>query len=158
MDGDRDRVAMPNEDLVSKVRAAMAERGYLDDRQDPVGQYGRRCAAIANSGAPCQAYALGDSEYCYWHDPSKADERTAARRKGARVAAKLRAMDGITIASVADWLSVLVDVANDVLRTEMRASNRARCICLIAKTYAELATATDLESRVAALEAKADAN
>jgi hypothetical protein len=40
------------------------------------------CQATAQAGQPCQAPAMGDSNYCFAHDPATADEAKAARRAG----------------------------------------------------------------------------
>ena len=42
----------------------------------------RICQANAQSGEPCQAPAMANSDFCFAHDPSKADEADAARRAG----------------------------------------------------------------------------
>ena len=42
----------------------------------------RMCQATAQSGEPCQAPAMASSDFCFAHDPSKADEADAARRAG----------------------------------------------------------------------------
>lgn len=42
----------------------------------------RICQAKAQSGESCQAPAMASSDFCFAHDPSKADEAEAARRAG----------------------------------------------------------------------------
>lgn len=41
-----------------------------------------KCIATKADGTQCQASALKDSDYCFFHDPAKAKERTAARKRG----------------------------------------------------------------------------
>src|SRR5579859_5153879 len=40
------------------------------------------CAAAKRDGRPCTARPLSDSAFCFGHDPQKAAERAAARRRG----------------------------------------------------------------------------
>ena len=42
----------------------------------------RMCQATAQSGEPCQAPAMVSSDFCFAHDPSKAEEAESARRAG----------------------------------------------------------------------------
>jgi hypothetical protein len=42
------------------------------------------CTAQKKTGAPCTARALPGSALCFGHDPTKAAERLAARRRGGR--------------------------------------------------------------------------
>ena len=44
----------------------------------------RRCKATTAGGSTCQAIALPESDYCFFHDPSKATERRAAQAQGGR--------------------------------------------------------------------------
>src|SRR5689334_21887314 len=36
-----------------------------------------RCKGTRLDGAPCRARALGDSRFCFWHDPAGATRRQA---------------------------------------------------------------------------------
>lgn len=40
------------------------------------------CQASAQSGEPCRAPAMANSDFCFAHDPAKAGEADAARRAG----------------------------------------------------------------------------
>jgi hypothetical protein len=42
----------------------------------------RRCSAITRGGERCTRNATESSEYCFSHDPARADERRANARKG----------------------------------------------------------------------------
>src|SRR5690349_12813992 len=44
----------------------------------------KQCAATRKDGSPCTARVMGDSQYCFAHDPERAVERDAAREKGGR--------------------------------------------------------------------------
>jgi hypothetical protein len=41
-----------------------------------------RCKAQNADGEPCEAPAVHDSLFCFWHDPESAVEARAARRRG----------------------------------------------------------------------------
>ena len=41
-----------------------------------------RCENIKSDGKVCKANATSGSRYCFFHDPAKSEERTAARRAG----------------------------------------------------------------------------
>ena len=41
----------------------------------------RKCQATTQDGAPCRAYAVEGSDYCFFHDPESAVESRAARSK-----------------------------------------------------------------------------
>lgn len=42
----------------------------------------RRCTASTKGGDPCRGYALADSEFCSFHDPSRAQVIQGGRLKG----------------------------------------------------------------------------
>ena len=42
----------------------------------------KRCGHIKGTGQQCQAEAMRNSEFCFFHDPSKAQERASARKAG----------------------------------------------------------------------------
>ena len=48
----------------------------------------RSCQARTQDGAPCQAPAMANSEFCFSHDPAKEGEADAARRAGGRQRAR----------------------------------------------------------------------
>lgn len=43
---------------------------------------GKRCEAIKPGGEPCEAHAMKNSTFCFFHEPGKAEERAAARQAG----------------------------------------------------------------------------
>lgn len=122
----------------------------------------KRCKATNRRGEPCAAYACKDSDYCYWHDPDKAAERKAARRKGglARHGRSIGVTgdpEPVAISSVADVVRLLEQAVNDVLRLE-NSIQRARAIGYLAGVIVKALELGELEERVAALEAALKAN
>jgi hypothetical protein len=50
----------------------------------------RRCEALKGDGSRCQARAMEGSTWCYNHDPSKAQQRSANARRGGRAGGRGR--------------------------------------------------------------------
>lgn len=46
---------------------------------------GKKCTALKQTGEPCGAYAVTDSEFCFSHDPEKKEQLIAAGQKGGSV-------------------------------------------------------------------------
>lgn len=45
----------------------------------------RTCEATTKAGTPCQQKVADHERLCIWHDPARAEEATAARRRGGRL-------------------------------------------------------------------------
>jgi len=115
-----------------------------------------RCSATAKSGARCQGKALPGLLFCWWHEPSKAQERTAARAKGghARHGRKIGSTGrrgGVRITCAADTLPVVADAINDLLGLEVSIS-RSRAIGYLAGVVCNVYETTDLTERIEGLE------
>ena len=117
------------------------------------------CQATTKKGAPCKTYALTGSAFCWWHDPTRAEDRKLAGSKGgrARHGRKLGPLaegEYIAINSLTDVLRVLERELNAVLHLETSIS-RARTVGYLAGIMANIYQASELEQRLAALEAQA---
>jgi len=119
------------------------------------------CKAIKSNGKPCGAPAVGTHGYCYWHDETRAAERTAARLKGTRATAarsvtpELKAEFVIALDTAGDVKGMLAKLIRDLLtepRVDERNIKRARCVGYLAGVLLAAITTSDLEARVAALE------
>ena len=115
-----------------------------------------KCKATNRKGEPCQAWS-GESGYCFMHDPGRRAQRQAACSKGGKLASKLRGLPPANVGAVADLLPLLASLIDDVLVNVREHDKRARTIVSLAKAYAEIAQASDIELRIMALEAKANA-
>ncbi len=116
---------------------------------------GKRCKAITIRGEPCKSWAIGAGEYCYTHDPTRAVERAAARKKGgyrrqtphqgnlANVPHQVRSLD--------DVLGVLDYALAEALPLENSIA-RGRLIVAIANAFMETIKTGELEGRILALE------
>lgn len=49
---------------------------------------GQHCEARTTDGAPCRAYAIGGSRFCFWHSPARYQDAQDARRRGGLVKAE----------------------------------------------------------------------
>ena len=115
-----------------------------------------RCTATTARGDPCGAYACSGSEWCFWHDPSRAEDRAEARRRGglARHGRSLAgAVGSVEIREVRGVLSLLERAVSDVFELESSIA-RARTVGYLVGVALRALELSELEARVAALEAK----
>lgn len=117
---------------------------------------GRRCKATTRSGKPCQAWAVEESDFCFWHDPGRAHERRAARRRGGharhgRHIGPTGDVEPVTITSARDTLPILAEAVNDLQALENSVS-RARAIGYLCGQVIKAFEVTELQARVEALE------
>ena len=117
----------------------------------------RPCKGTTRAGAPCGAFAVVGSDYCIMHAPERAAAMAVARRAGglARHGRRVGTTGDegpVKLASMADVLALLERTVNDVLLMENSLS-RARVIGSLCGTWGQLWESSELEKRVAALEA-----
>ena len=118
-----------------------------------------RCTATTKAGTRCQNPTLPGAAFCWWHDPARAGERAEARAKGGRARhgrtlGDLGNGERVTIDSLADVIAVLAGELGEVLQLE-RSISRARAVGYLAGILATIYTQSELEQRIAALEARA---
>ena len=118
---------------------------------------GKRCKEKNRRGEPCGAYVVRGSEYCYWHDPTKAKERAVARARGGyarhgRNVGRAGKPELVEIREMADVVTLLETTINDVLNLE-NSLQRARTIATLANVVIKALEFAALEARVCALEA-----
>jgi len=120
---------------------------------------GRRCKASSSTGKPCQSFAVDGSEFCFWHAPELAERRKLARSNGGR------ARHGRTVAtdktpvkleSLGDVVVLVERAVNDLLQLETSVS-RARALGYLASVATKALEVSDLEQRIARLEAEVGA-
>jgi hypothetical protein len=124
-----------------------------------------RCTATRADGAPCQAPARGGTALCRWHDPSpeaKSRHREESRRGGlAKAYNALPAIDSLTDdptisqhdPNTAEGLRACVAVAIRALFKLPFDVRVAKAVASLATAQRALIEASDLERRLAALEA-----
>jgi hypothetical protein len=114
------------------------------------------CLHVKADGTPCRAPALAASQYCYFHDPAKAQERTAARRAGGRKRSQpavVLAPDtpDLALASMADVASLLAVTINQTRRGELD-PKVANCVGYLGSVLVKTLEQSDLERRIQMLE------
>jgi len=117
------------------------------------------CTGTTKRGTACQNPVLPGRTWCWWHDPERAEDRKLARSKGgrARHGRKLGPVgegEYVEIRDLGDVLRVLASELNVVLGLE-KSISRARCVGYLAGIMANIYQASELEQRLAALEAQA---
>jgi hypothetical protein len=117
----------------------------------------KRCTGHRKDGAPCNGWA-GASGLCLSHDPARAGQLAAARANGGRARHGRRigqtgAGQAVTLLTLADALALLQETANDLRQLE-NSIQRGRALTALAATWGGLYEASELENRVAALEAR----
>ena len=120
---------------------------------------GSLCKASNKRGGPCGAYALHGSAYCFAHDPTRAADRYGARSRGGRarhgrsLGAVATGDQGVKLASMGDVVALLQETVRDVLTLENSIA-RGRCVGYLAGIAVKALEVSDLEDRIASLEAK----
>ena len=114
-----------------------------------------QCKRVKANGSRCKANALSASEYCFFHDPSKAAERKAAQKSGGSVG-KTAVLPPDTpdapLGSVADVVTLLGQTINQVRRGEIE-PRVANAVGYLAATLLRGLEQGDIERRLAELEA-----
>ncbi len=113
-----------------------------------------QCRHVKADGTRCQANAMSKSKFCFFHDPHKAKQRTAARRAGgqkAKAAALSPDTPDHSLESLADVVTLLGQTINQVRRGEIdpRVSN---AVGYLTNVLIKALEQGNLEERLNALE------
>jgi len=116
-----------------------------------------KCTALTKDGSPCSATPRVGTGYCPWHDPVLADERhgwkiNAGRSKSTRNRARKRILSAALDLHEID--GALCQALLDVLDGSLE-PNIGSAAATIARTVSTIRTASEIESRIATLEAQA---
>ena len=116
----------------------------------------RGCRGRNASGEPCNATALRDQEFCFWHSPEHVQDATEARRLGGlrrrREGTLAGAYDFEGLGSTEALRRVLEIATLDALGLESSVA-RVRALTAIVQVGARLLEVGELEARLEALEA-----
>jgi hypothetical protein len=118
---------------------------------------GNKCQEVNRNGQGCEANAMTNSKFCFFHDPSKAKERAAARRAGGvqrsrRVAVLPPDTPDRPLRSSSELLELLRDMMNKILRGELD-PKIGYSVGYLATIQARVLAQSEMEERLAALEA-----
>ncbi len=119
----------------------------------------RPCQAKTADGSGCQAAALPSSDFCFFHDPDRVDERRQANAAGGRNG-KMKTLDGapdIKVESCRDVVRLISDTINQVRRGELD-PRVANAIGYLANVLIKAAEQGDTEKRLEDLEAAVKTN
>jgi hypothetical protein len=116
---------------------------------------GRACKHRRDNGQPCGAPPGLDSDFCFWHDPDRADEAAEARRLGGQRRRRERVVAGAFefngLASIPDLRRIVEIAVIDVLGLENSVA-RARALASLVTSAAKLLEAGEFEDRLEAIE------
>jgi len=115
----------------------------------------RPCRATKPDGSSCQAAALPGSDFCFFHDPDRADERREANAAGGRQG-KMKTLDAVTpdvkIESCQDVVRLISETINQVRRGELD-PRVANAVGYLANVLIKAVEQGDMEKRLEDLEA-----
>jgi hypothetical protein len=115
----------------------------------------RLCKASKLDGSKCRVAALTDSEFCFFHDPSRTTDRKAAQSLGGH-GNRMKTLDpegpDVKIQNSADIIALLSETINQVLKgvIDPRVANAVGYLANIAIRAQEQ---NELEVRIRNLEA-----
>jgi hypothetical protein len=112
------------------------------------------CHGVTPDGSRCQAAALPDSDFCFFHDPSKAAERREAHAVGGRqnrMKTLGTAASDIKIKDCGDVVELLSDTINQV-RKGLIDPRVANSVGYLANMTVRVLEQNELEDRIAKLE------
>jgi hypothetical protein len=118
------------------------------------------CKAKKPDGSACQSVALPGSEFCFFHDPAKAEKRREAQALGGRHnQIKTLANDApeVKIETCKDVVSLLAETINQVRKGEIdpRIGNT---VGYLANVFIKAVEQGELEKRIEALESALKTN
>ncbi len=113
------------------------------------------CKASKSDGSKCKVAALTDSEFCFFHDPSRTADRKAAQSLGGH-GNRMKTLDpgipDVKIQNSGDTIALLSETINQVRKgiIEPRVANAVGYLANIAMRALEQ---NELEARIRSLEA-----
>ena len=112
------------------------------------------CRHVRTCGKPCRAVPQHGSDYCFFHDPRKAAQRTAARRTGGQRghAAVLPADTPECMVKTAVDVIALLGLTINQVRTGRLDPRVGNCIGYLAGVVLKATEQGKMEERLAALE------
>jgi hypothetical protein len=115
----------------------------------------KRCKASKTDGSNCEATALAESDFCFFHDPSKAAERREAQALGGQHN-RMRTLDEVVpdvkLENSGDVMALLSETINQV-RKGIIDPRVANAIGYLANLQIKSFEQNKLETRIAHLEA-----
>ncbi len=114
----------------------------------------KRCAGQRKDGTPCIANVMGAGTLCFAHDPMRARERDAARKKGGTNSATRHRVDRLVPATLRPMIGSLLTALDEVYAGKLD-PKQAGAMAALAGAITRAYGVGVLEDRVAALEGTA---
>jgi hypothetical protein len=114
----------------------------------------RKCQGTTLDGDPCSAFPQNNSEFCYFHDPERAQARLDAQARGGksnRASSMQIELSEFAPKAPKDLQPLLVALMNGVSNGEISAP-RATAFCSLVNTWMKTLSEPGLEQRVHELE------
>ncbi len=116
------------------------------------------CIATTKEGRPCSAGPVRPSGYCYWHDPALLEQRLTDRQRGGAArsnAARAKRQLPDAVLTPAEMQGFIGLALRGVLAGRIE-PGVANAVATLARAAVAVREATEIETRLAALEAAAD--
>jgi hypothetical protein len=114
-------------------------------------EHTRNCQASRKDGQPCRSPAGYSSDYCYMHDPQRAQEAQEARSAGGKARHLVAPAEPIALRTV-DAQIVAIEQTVDRVRAGQEPVNVARLVLYGISLARPLVELGEIEQRLAALE------
>lgn len=119
-----------------------------------IGKDRKPCHALTANGSACQASAIDGSDYCFFHDPAKADERREAQSTGGKQnKMKVLADDvpDIAVRDCRDVVALVSETINQVRKGQID-PRVANAVGYLANVLIKAVEQGDIEQRIKELE------
>jgi hypothetical protein len=110
------------------------------------------CQATRRDGQPCRTHIVGDSTYCFGHDPAMREKRLAASRKGGQNKSRANRLQRLVPASLKPTIAALI-LALEEVHSGTLEPKQGQAMAALAGAIARLYSVGVLEERIAVLEA-----
>jgi len=110
-----------------------------------------KCKFIKQNGQQCEAKAIKDSDYCFFHSDKK--QRKLASQKGGqnRIAKQKEPLEVIELEKAEDIKKLLAKVINEV-RSGQTDVKVAHCIATLSNYFLKAVEVSDIQNRVEKVE------
>jgi hypothetical protein len=109
------------------------------------------CLGTRTDGNPCESQIIGESGYCFAHDPDEAERRTQARRRGGHASSAISRTRRLAPAALKDVYGVLESALAEVHSGGLSPA-RASAMASLARAMVTVLTGGELEERIRRIE------
>ncbi len=109
-----------------------------------------KCKATRVDGKPCQAQAMADHQYCFWHSPEHREKLLEASRRGGAAGRRIPLPVG-EVLTPSRARAILSGVLEAVATGSLDA-NTARAVGYLLQVDAKLKEKSEIEAKLEAIE------